>query len=44
MTVGEVLKLSPNYIQDPRVIMRDPKSGKGAEPVLVPHKVAERLK
>ena len=33
MRVGEVLKLKPHDIGDPKVIIRDPKSGKEAEVV-----------
>jgi len=44
MRVGEVLKLTPNDIEDRKVILRDPKSGKDSEFVFVPQKVAERLR
>ena len=43
MRVGEVLKLTPNDIEDRKVILRDPKSGKDAEFVFIPQKVTERL-
>jgi len=44
MRIGEVLKLTPKDIQDRKVIIRDPKSGKETEIVFIPQKVAERLK
>jgi len=44
MRIGEVLKLTPKDIQDRKVIIRDPKSGKEIEIVFIPQKVAERLK
>lgn len=44
MRVGEVLKLKPNDIEDRKVIIRDPKSGKESEVAFLPQKVAVRLK
>jgi integrase/recombinase XerD len=44
MRVGEVLKLKPIDIEDRKAIIRDPKSGKEAEAVFLPHKVADRLR
>ena len=43
MRVGEVLKLTPNDIEERKVIIRDPKSGKEAEVVFLPQKVGGRL-
>ena len=44
MRASEVLKLTPNDIEDRKVIIRDPKSGKQAEVVFIPQKVAEGSK
>ena len=44
MRVGEVLKLRPMDIEDRKAIIRDPKSGKEAEVVFLPQKVADRLR
>ncbi len=44
MRVGEVLKLTPDDIQDRKIIIHDPKSGKETEVVFIPQKVADRLK
>ncbi|MEJ2724198.1 MAG: site-specific integrase [Deltaproteobacteria bacterium] len=44
MRVGEVLKLHPKDVEDRKVTIRDPKSGKEAEVAFLPQKVAERLK
>ena len=44
MWVGEVLKLKPMDIEDRKAIIRDPKSGKEAEAVFLPQKVADRLR
>ncbi len=43
LRVGEVLKLKPKDIEDRKVIIRDPKSGKEAEVAFLPQKVADRL-
>ena len=44
MRVGEVLKLKPEHIEDRKLVLVDPKSGKEAEVVFIPQKVADRLK
>jgi integrase/recombinase XerD len=44
MRVGEVLKLTPIDIEDRKAIIRDPKSGKEAEAVFMPQKIADRLR
>jgi len=44
MRIGEVLKLRPIDIQDRKLILTEPKSGKEAEAVFIPQKIADRLK
>ena len=44
MRVGEVLKLTVDDIQDRKLVIRDPKSGKEREYIFIPQKVADRLK
>jgi integrase len=44
MRVGEVLKLTPNDIQDRKLFLKDTKSGKEQELIFIPQKVADRLK
>jgi integrase/recombinase XerD len=44
MRVGEVLKLTPRDVNDRKLILKDPKSGKEKEIVFIPQKVADRLK
>ncbi|MCJ7686660.1 MAG: site-specific integrase [Desulfobacteraceae bacterium] len=44
MRVGEVLKLTPRDVQDRKLTLKDPKSGKEREHVFIPQKVADRLK
>jgi integrase len=44
MRVGEVLKLKPKNIEDRKLIISDPKSGREAEAAFIPKKVADRLK
>jgi integrase len=44
MRVGEVLKIRPIDVQDCKITLPDPKSGKESEVVFIPHKVADRLK
>jgi integrase/recombinase XerD len=44
MRVGEVLNMTPKDSEDRKIIIRDPKSGKEAEVVFIPQKVADRLK
>ncbi len=44
MRISEVLKLTPNDIDDRKLILRDPKSGRQQEVVYIPQKIADRLK
>jgi integrase len=44
MRVGEVLKLTPNDIQDRKLFLKDTKSGKEQELIFIPQKIADRLK
>jgi len=44
MRIGEVLKLKLNDIQDSKLILREPKSGKENEIVFIPQKVPHRLR
>jgi integrase/recombinase XerD len=44
MRVGKVLKIRPIDIQDRKITLPDPKSGKESEVVFIPQKVADRLK
>jgi len=44
MRIGEVLKLTPGDIEDRKIILKDPKSGRQAEVVFIPQKVADRIK
>jgi integrase len=44
MRIGEVLKLRLNDMQDRKLILREPKSGKEHEIVFIPQKVADRLR
>ena len=44
MRIGEVLKLRPQDIQDRKLIIENPKSGKPDEVVYIPRKLFERLK
>jgi integrase len=44
MRVGEVLKLTQADVNDRRLVLRNPKSGKGKEIAFIPQKVADRLK
>ena len=43
MRIGEVLNLTPRDVEDRKLTIRDPKSGKEAEVVFIPQKVADRL-
>jgi integrase len=43
MRIGEVLKLTPEDVDDRKVRIREPKSGKEAEVVFIPQKIADRL-
>jgi integrase len=44
MRVGEVLKLTARDVQNRKLVIRDPKSGKEQEVIFLPQKVADRLK
>jgi len=44
LRVSEVLKLTPRDVEDRKLILRNPKSGKEQEVVFIPQKVAQRLK
>jgi integrase len=44
MRVGEVLKLRPCDVQNGKLVIHDPKSGKEQEIIYIPQKVADRLK
>ena len=44
MRIGEVLKLTPDDIDDQKLTVRKPKSGKESEVVFIPRKLATRLK
>ena len=44
MRVSEVLKITPNDVNDRKLILRDTKSGREEEVVYIPQKVADRLK
>lgn len=44
MRVGEVLKIRPVDIEDRKITLPDPKSGKESEVVYIPQKIADRLK
>ena len=44
MRISEVLNLTPKDIEDRKVIIRSPKSGRELEVVFIPQKVADRLK
>ena len=44
MRIGEVLKLRAGDIQDRKLLLRNPKSGRGVEFAYIPQKVADRLK
>ena len=44
MRVGEVLKLTMADIEDRKLILREPKSGKEFETVFIPQRVADRLR
>ena len=42
--IGEVLNLKPMDVNERKLIIRDPKSGKEHEVVFIPQKIADRLK
>ncbi len=44
MRIGEVLKLRPQDVQDRKLIIQNPKSGRPDEVVYIPRKLFERLK
>jgi integrase len=44
MRIGEVLKIRPRDVEDRKVTLHDPKSGRESEVVFIPQKVADRLK
>jgi integrase/recombinase XerD len=44
MRISGVLKLTPLDINDRRLILRDPKSGREQEFIFIPHRLADRLK
>jgi len=44
MRISEVLKLTPSDINDRRLTLKDPKSGREQEFVFIPQKLADRLK
>ena len=44
MRISEVLKLTPNDVNDRKLILRGPKSGREEEVVYIPQKVADRLR
>ena len=44
MRVSEVLKLRPADIEDHKLLLKEPKSGKEHEVVFLPQKLAYRLK
>lgn len=44
MRIGEVLKVRPIDVEDKKIILHDPKSGRGVEVVFIPQKVADRFK
>lgn len=44
MRISEVLKLTPADINDRRLTLREPKSGKEQEFIFIPQKIAELLK
>jgi len=44
MRIGEVLKLTPRDVNERKLIIRDPKSGKEKESIFIPQKIADRLK
>jgi len=44
MRIGEVLEIRPSDVEDRKIILHDPKSGRDAEIVFIPQKIADRLK
>jgi len=43
MRIGEVLKLTPESVIDQKLIQQAPESGKEAEIVFIPRRIADRL-
>ncbi len=44
MRISEVLKLTPSDINDRRLTLKDPKSGREQEFIFIPQRIADRLK
>ena len=44
MRIGEVLELQLGNLQDCKLVLGEPKSGKAYEFVFIPQKVADRLR
>jgi integrase/recombinase XerD len=44
MRMGEVLKVKPSDVEDRKIVLHNPKSGRDAELVFIPQKTADRLK
>jgi integrase len=44
MRIGEVLKLKPQDVQDRKLHLSNPKSGRESEIVVIPQKLADRLR
>jgi len=44
MRIGEVLKLKPQHVQDRKLHLPNPKSGRASEVAFIPQKVADRLR
>jgi integrase len=44
MRVGEVLNLTARDVEDQKLTIKNPKSGKPEEAVFIPKKLADRLK
>ena len=44
MRIVEVLNLTPSDVIDRKLVLREPKSGREAEMIFIPQKVADRLK
>jgi integrase len=44
MRIGDVFKLTANDLQDRKLTLREPKSGREHEVAFIPQKVADRLR
>jgi integrase len=44
MRIGEVPNSTPDAMDEPKLILREPKIGRGQEVVLIPQKLADRLR